>query len=234
MVVAHAGAKEAIGGDANKTAAEDKCGVLLIGDSIRMGYCGSVREAMQDRADVFWPEGNCMFAHYTLRFLCEWRHIMPDPAKINVVHWNNGLWDILWDTGLHDGREPLTPCEDYVKTLIRIHRELRRYFPNARIVFATTTPINTSINCEPHTLGNAIVEEYNTAAVAALKPLGVEIDDLYSFVRDNSVPYVDMVHYTPEGSRMIAGEVVRVIDRQKKVAQEAIVDFPKGKSVLVK
>ena len=195
--------------------ATNKCGVLLLGDSIRMGYCGFVREAMQDRAEVFWPEGNCMFAHYTLRFLYDWRHIMPDPAKIDVVHWNNGLWDI----GQRDGREPLTPREDYVKTLVRIHGELRRYFPNARIVFATTTPINTSIKCEQHTLGNAIVEEYNAAAVAALKPLGVEIDDLYSFVRDNAVPYVDIVHYTPEGSRLIAGEVVRVIDRQRKSAQ---------------
>ena len=27
------------------------------------------------------------------------------------------------------------------------------------------------------------------------------------------------VHYTPEGSRLIAGEVVRVIDRQRKAAQ---------------
>ena len=216
IVIANEGAKVAVG-DAIKTTVKDKCGVLLLGDSIRMGYCGFVREAMKDRADVYWPEGNCMFAHYTLRFLYDWRRIMPDPAKIKVVHWNNGLWDI----GQRDGREPLTPRDDYVKTLVRIHGELRRYFPNARIVFATTTPINTSVKCEQHTLGNAIVEEYNAAAVAALKPLGVEIDALYSFVRDNAVPYVDIVHYTPEGSRMIAGEVVRVIDGKKKAAQGA-------------
>ena len=30
-----------------------------------MGYCGFVREAMKEKADIFWPEGNCMFAHYT-------------------------------------------------------------------------------------------------------------------------------------------------------------------------
>ena len=52
-----------------------------------------------------------------------------------------------------------------------------------------------------------------------MEPLGVEIDNLYSFVRDNAVPYVDMVHYTPEGSRMIAVEVVRVIDRRKSRAE---------------
>ena len=48
---------------------KNNCGILLLGDSIRMGYCGFVREAMKERADIFWPEGNCMFAHYTLRFL---------------------------------------------------------------------------------------------------------------------------------------------------------------------
>ena len=184
--------------------------ILLLGDSIRMGYCSFVRESMKDRADIFWPEGNCMFAHYTLRFLYEWRHIVPDASQIDAVHWNNGLWDL----GQRDNREPLTPRDDYVKTLVRIHGELRRYFPNAKIAFATTTPINTAVACEQHTLGNAIVEEYNAAAIAVLKPLGVEIDDLYSFVRDNAVPYADIVHYTPEGCRMIAGEVVRFLDRQ--------------------
>ena len=183
--------------------------ILLLGDSIRIGYCGFVREAMQDRADIFWPEGNCMFAHYTLRFLYEWRHIVPDASQIDAVHWNNGLWDL----GQRDNREPLTPRDDYVKTLVRIHGELRRYFPNAKIAFATTTPVNTAIACEQHTLGNAIVEDYNAAAIAALKPLGVEIDDLYSFVRDMAAPYADIVHYTPEGCRMIAGEVVRCLDR---------------------
>ena len=49
--------------------AKRKRGILLLGDSIRIGYCGFVREAMEDRADLFWPDGNCMFAHYTLRFL---------------------------------------------------------------------------------------------------------------------------------------------------------------------
>ena len=122
---------------------------------------------------------------------------------------DNGLWDL----GQRDAREPLTPRDDYVKTLVRIHGELRRYFPNARIAFATSTPINTAVECEQHTLGNAVVEEYNAAAMAALRPLGVEIDDLYSFVRDNPVPYADTVHYTPEGFRMIAGEVVRFLNR---------------------
>ena len=174
-----------------------------------MGYCGFVREAMKEKADIIWPEGNCMFAHYTLRFLYEWRHIVPGASQIDAVHWNNGLWDL----GQRDNREPLTPRDDYVKTLVRIHGELRRYFPNAKIAFATTPPVNTAVACEQHTLGNAIVEDYNAAAIAALKPLGVAIDDLYSFVRDNAVPYADIVHYTPEGCRMIAGEVVRCLDR---------------------
>ena len=184
--------------------------ILLLGDSIRLGYCGPVRKAMDDRADVYFPEGNCMFAQYTLRLLYDWRNIVPDPEKIDVVHWNNGLWDL----GQRDNREPLTPKDVYVDTLVRIHGELRRYFPNAKIVFATTTPVNTAVECEQHTLGNAVVEEYNAAAVAALRPLGVEIDDLYAFVRDHAAGhYADIVHYTPEGYRLLAGEVVRCLDR---------------------
>ena len=92
---------------------KNNCGILLLGDSIRMGYCGFVREAMKEKADIFWPEDNCMFAHYTLRFLYEWRHIVPDPAQIDVVHWNNGLWDVQRST---DGC-PLMPLDDYLRTM---------------------------------------------------------------------------------------------------------------------
>lgn len=63
---------------------------------------------------------------------------MDDPKSVDVVHFNNGLWDL----GQRDGRDCLTPVDVYASTLRRIVDELRHFFPNARIIFATTTPIN--------------------------------------------------------------------------------------------
>ena len=112
--------------------------VLLLGDSIRMGYAPYVRELMKDRADVVYPKRNCMFAYYTLRMIWEWSRLVDDPKSVDVVHFNNGLWDL----GQRDGRDCLTPVNVYASTLRRIVDELRHFFPNARIIFATTTPIN--------------------------------------------------------------------------------------------
>ena len=42
-----------------------KKNVLLIGDSIRMGYCGYTKELLKDVANVYYPEDNCRFAPCT-------------------------------------------------------------------------------------------------------------------------------------------------------------------------
>ncbi|MBO5761465.1 MAG: hypothetical protein J6S53_07985, partial [Lentisphaeria bacterium] len=68
--------------------------LLLLGDSIRMGYDSYVQEKLAGRMNVFFPEENCRFAQYTLRTLSDWKGQLSLP-EIQVVHWNNGLWDVL-------------------------------------------------------------------------------------------------------------------------------------------
>ncbi|MBR6585929.1 MAG: hypothetical protein IKK82_00790 [Kiritimatiellae bacterium] len=184
--------------------------VLLLGDSICMGYAPYVRELMKDRADVVYPKRNCMFACYTLRMIWEWSRLVDDPKSVDVVHFNNGLWDL----GQRDGRDCLTPVDVYASTLRRIVDELRHFFPNARIIFATTTPINEKTFCEQHTKGNAEVERYNAAARKILSGSVDAINDLYAFVRENKVDrhYKDIVHFHDEGYRILAGQVVKSID----------------------
>ena len=184
--------------------------ILLLGDSIRMGYAPFVRDMLKDRATVLYPDDNCRFAQYLFRGLYDWRALPEDAGAVDIVHWNSGLWDI----GQMDASDCVTPPDIYIRFQERICDTLRRYFPNAALAFATTTPINTSVVCEQHTLGNAVVEEYNALARAVLEPRGVAIDDLYSFVRQNATQhYADIVHYTPEGFSLIAEEVVRFLER---------------------
>ena len=47
--------------------------VLLIGDSIRMGYENYVRDAFSGVAEIKAPEGNCRYALQVLRYAHEWR-----------------------------------------------------------------------------------------------------------------------------------------------------------------
>lgn len=48
---------------------------------------------------------------------------------INVVHWNNGLWDVL----RLFGDEPFTEINYYGETLKRIHKRIKLLFPNGII-----------------------------------------------------------------------------------------------------
>ena len=69
--------------------------ILLIGDSIRMGYDKYVKEALKDSAEVYYPEENCRFAEYVLRYAHEWKKKLGCPDDPDLVHWNAGLWDAL-------------------------------------------------------------------------------------------------------------------------------------------
>ena len=64
--------------------------LLLLGDSIRVGYCNMVKEKLAGKVNVYFPPENCRFAQYTLRELERWTAELP---PIDVIHWNNGLWD---------------------------------------------------------------------------------------------------------------------------------------------
>ena len=41
--------------------------LLLVGDSIRMGYDKSVKKTLEGRVNVIFPAENCRFASYLLR-----------------------------------------------------------------------------------------------------------------------------------------------------------------------
>ena len=107
--------------------------VVLLGDSIRLiGYGSPVEKALSDVFEVWQPEHNCRFAKYTLRGLWEWQKELADA---DVIHWNNGLWDVCDLFG--DGS--FTPIEQYVEEMVRLAKLLLQRAP--AVIFATTTPV---------------------------------------------------------------------------------------------
>ena len=82
--------------------------LLLIGDSIRMGYDKSVKKTLEGKANVIFPEENCRFASNVLRYFHEYLKDIKG-EDIDVVHWNAGLWDCL---RLFE-EEPHTPIDVY-------------------------------------------------------------------------------------------------------------------------
>ena len=200
--------------------------LLLLGDSIRVGYCNFVKEMLVGKANVFFPDDNCRFAQYTLRELQRWTAECPE---IDLVHWNNGLWDSahLSITGGDDGEaagatmkpahvtadyrydeEAITPPEIYEYMLNRVAIRIKQLCPKAEIVFATTTPV---IEEEATNIyrSNAEVDLYNDIARKVMKKHNIKINELGKFAKTLPKEYHrDWVHYNDEGCKLLAGEIV--------------------------
>ncbi len=194
--------------------------IVLIGDSIRMGYDKYVKEALEGSANVYYPEENCRFAEYVLRYAHEWKGSGSWGDDVDLVHWNAGLWDALELFG----DEPLTSLEYYEKAIARIDKRLRMLFPRAKFVFATSTNVCEKMSNPDFTRHNATIEKYNAAACRALSGTDTVINDLYSLT--SSVPDTyrsDWVHfYTPEGTELIGGKVLAVISELLGIRPERI------------
>lgn len=183
--------------------------IALFGDSIRKGYDRFVQAAFKDIAEVFFPEDNCRFAEYTLRQLHSWKNEFCVEGDFDLVHWNAGLWDCLI---IGDG-EKLTPIEIYSYYIDRLCKYFIRLFPNAKIIFATSTPVieHLFVNFKRF---NADIEAYNNAAVEIVKKYGFEVDDLYAAMKDVPDEYHSgMTHfYTLDGSKAITAKVIESIE----------------------
>ena len=178
--------------------------VALLGDSIRqIGYGPKVPSLLGDEYSVWQPNDNCRFAPYTLRGMFDWRAQLEG---CDIVHWNNGLWDVCELFG--DG--PFTEPTYYVETMLRIAGLLQKYA--RRVIFATTTPV---LPANAHNK-NVVIADYNRIIVPKLEALGIAIDDLYSIVYPKLDEYIrsdDNIHLTDAGIDACAAAVADSIRR---------------------
>ena len=183
--------------------------ILLIGDSIRMGYDKYVKDALANVAEVAYPQTNCRFANFVLRYAHEWKKEVNFTDDVDLVHWNAGLWDVLELFG----DEPITPIDTYKEMIKRIDKRLRFLFPKAKFVFATCTCVCEEMSNPDFTRKNENIKKYNQYALEALKDTDTIINDLYSLTETFPREYhSDWVHfYTPKGTEIIGGRVLSVI-----------------------
>ena len=213
--------------------------LLLLGDSIRQGYDSFVQEKLEGRMNVYFAEDNGRFVQYTLRELSNWKAKLSWPDDIDVVHWNNGLWDILHlnanptgcdgedigetlvrenaSSNIRFDKDPLTPPEMYRYMLGRVLTRIHQLFPKAEVIFATTTPVIEEWITTAYR-SNAEVELYNQIAREVLIPKGVRVNELGDFSKKYcSDLHRDWVHYTDEGSDKLAGEIVAFLEQENLI-----------------
>lgn len=186
--------------------------IVLIGDSIRLGYEAYVRSAFRDVAEVYAPKENCRFAHYVFRYLHEWKQLGEWPTDADVVHWNAGLWDVI----SFFGDEPQTAPASYAEIIPRIHNRLHVLFPKAKIIFATSTSVDDeAYKLVSYKRSNAVIKKYNDIAVEALAGTDAIIDDLFPLTLTlPAEARSDLTHFNnDEGCRYLGSWVTACIAR---------------------
>lgn len=192
--------------------------IVLLGDSIRLNYCDMVKEDLTGKAEVVFPRENCRFIQYLYQNLLWWCPEMglkteEDFANVALVHYNSGHWDA---EHFHPGKAPLNSIPVYTEMLLRTEELLEEKFPNAKIVFATTTPMNPDAPQAGSMRTSQTIAAYNEAAKKTLAGTRAEINDMWAAVEKESPEiYADYCHFTEAGARKLA-------DTVKKIALEAL------------
>jgi len=183
--------------------------VVLIGDSIRMGYQPLVAKKMIDKAEVWGPEVNCRHSLWALDHFEEW----VAPQKPDVIHVNFGIHDAsLQPDGEH---QILLP--QYCLCLARFVTKVRQ-LGNTKMIWATTTPLYQPEPEEPMTQWSiskqAEIEEYNRAALNIVLKEGLPVNDLHEVIVRNDFTKClteDGCHMMEFGNEVLSDAVATAI-----------------------
>lgn len=175
--------------------------VLLIGDSISIGYTLPVRALLKDKANVHRILTNGAATKDGLAKLKTWL----GESKWDVIHFNWGLHDIKFVEEKQN-----VPIADYEKNLRELVTQLKA--TNAKLIWCSTTPVPDAKQNPVRKTADVI--EYNAVAKKIMDENGVVIDDLYAF----ALPQIEKiqlkanVHFTPKGSDDLAKQVSASIE----------------------
>jgi acetyl esterase/lipase len=182
--------------------------VLIVGDSISIGYTKPVVEQLEGVVNVRRVKTNCGDTARGLANIEKW---LGD-TKWDVIHFNWGLHDLCYrhpDSKVYGNRDKVNgtiavPLDQYKKNLETLVLQLKK--SGAKLIWASTTVVPEG------EAGRRVGDEvrYNAVAEKIMKKHGVSINDLHAlsatfppelFARPGDV------HYTAGGSRKLAEQV---------------------------
>jgi hypothetical protein len=193
--------------------------VLIIGDSISIGYTRAVRRLLDGEANVQRPlnerrdgPDNCGPTPRGLERLTAW---LGD-AKWDVIHFNWGLHDLCYrnptaeNPGNRDkinGKQAVPP-EEYRRNLEELVERLKK--TNAKLIWASTTVVPEG------EVGRFVGDDakYNAVAAEVMAKEGIPTDDLYAVSKEFPAELFagpGNVHYKAEGYERLAESVVRSV-----------------------
>ena len=176
--------------------------VLIIGDAVYHHHARGVTVDLKDRASVQWvglpravlPSSTNMIEHLDVLLGIKdaaGNDVPADRRRTwDVIHFNAGLGDLIHCVPHIKSHRVLphtaggvlrTDATQYENNLDKLVRLLRQKAPDAKIIWASTTPIRDS---RENVFKPGTEIEYNAIAARVMKKHGVPINDMYTYVRD--------------------------------------------------
>ena len=190
--------------------------VLLIGDSISIGYMLPAREKLKGIANVWRPPTNC---GPTTKGVAELESWLGD-RKWDVIHFNFGLHDLKYmgpqGQNLADPKADTShqqvPIDEYAANLRKIATRLKE--TGATVIWRETTP--TPEGAKGRVPGDS--KRYNEAAAKVMEELGgIQTDAMFEYALKEAEQLKANVHYSKAGSQKLADLVANTV----KAALEA-------------
>jgi hypothetical protein len=176
--------------------------VLLIGDSISIGYTIPVRTLLRGKANLHRIPENGGPTITGLKNMEKW---LGD-SKWDVIHFNWGLHDLKF---MDDGKHQVA-IESYERNLTELVKQLKA--TGARLIWCSTTPVPDAKVNPPRR--NDDVLAFNAAARKVMEANQISIDDLYAHAWPKlaEIQLPANVHYTKQGSEFLAEQVAKSIE----------------------
>ena len=193
----------------------EKVKILIIGDSISIAYTPFVQEALSDNAIVVHSPGNAQHSGIGLAKLDEW----IGEEQWDIIQFNWGLWDICYrhpDSEIQGNRDKINGTQtfslkEYRANLSELVKRLKK--TNAKLIFITTSYVP-----EGEAGGFSGDEiKFNKVAKKVMWGNDILVNDIHRASKNIHLKHAkapDDVHYTKEGSQMLAVEIVNFLKKE--------------------
>jgi len=192
-----------------------KTKLLIIGDSISIGYTPFVKEALKEKAIVKHNPGNAQHSGTGLLKLEEW----IGDENWDIIQFNWGLWDLCYrhaDAKVYGNRDKINGTvtfspEEYAENLNKLVKQLKQ--TNATLIFVTTSYV-------PEGEAGRIKgdeKNYNKAALRVMKENNILVNDIHKISKRIHKKHCSAdgdVHYTKEGYKLLSDLILRTIEKE--------------------
>ena len=177
--------------------------VLLIGDSITRAYYPDVEKRLAGKAYVGRLASSAFLSDPVL--LDQIKMVLSQ-YHFDVIHINNGMHG--WQ---HSEDEYAKAFPEYLKTI-------QQYAPNAKLIWANTTPLKVSpASSENFTIAtDERIAQRNAIAAEFMQAHGIPVEDLNTPMRGHPEYHLDNVHFNSIGiaiqANLIAADLEKLLE----------------------